>query len=602
MATSSRKSAFHAIRRLLPFLRPYRFWIVLKLLITALTAANDIFMVYIINVLVNSSLSGNKEELLQAIFLMAASVAAGFVMSFAGVYASGRFSAYAIRDMKHTFSAHIDKLPVSYTETRHTGDFSSRMTTGVNAIENFLSGDFTSILFHIFRISVCIVLMLVMNWQLTLLCMVIIAFTGMLTGFINRPLFEYSSKLQQSLAKANADVQDAIGGIHIVKSYTLIQTLNRKFNTLLEQVLANSLVIEKRSAALGAVSVFVNMAPFLIFFLFGGYLVINDQLSVGALLAFAQFINYLVSGLSELPNQWSHYKTTAGVAEHLFELLDEKTERTHGGKPVVSPSAPALEFAHVSFSYDGRKRVLEDVSFSLPQGKTVALVGSSGSGKSTVFKLIAGFYEHREGTVKLFDEPLSDWSLTAARTSIAFVSQETFLYPGSIAENITCGKDGFGMDEIERAAKLANIDDFIRSLPEGYHTHVGERGVRFSGGQRQRISIARAILKDAPILLLDEATSALDSDSERQVQEAINRMMKEKTVLVVAHRLSTVIEADEIIVLDNGRIVENGTHTELLSMNGAYKRLYNNQFVQQESPMERLERGEDIRWRPAINR
>lgn len=586
---SDRNSSFFTMRRLLPFLKPYRLWVMIKLLSTTSNAANDIFLVYVMNILVNSSLSGDKEELMRSIYLMIVSVFIGIIVNFLETYSSGRFSANMARDMKDTLSARIDELPVSYLEAHHSGDLNSRMTNGITAIENFFNGDFGFIIFNTIRVSASIIVMLFMNWQLLLLCMVILPLMAVLTSSLSRPLSEYSLRFQQSLAKTNTAVQDTISGIHIVKSYNLVQVLVHKFKALLDQMLADSLVIEKRKAAMGSVSVFVQTAPFLIFFLSGGYLVIKGHFTAGGLVSFAMLLNYLVNAMGILPNQFSNYKIMSGIAEHIFEMFDEETERTGGGKPEISPSVPALAFNQVSFSYDGHKRVLDDVAFTMQQGKTIALVGASGSGKSTVFKLITGFYKAQDGCITLFGEPLSDWDLSYARSMISLVSQETFLFPGTLAENITCGKNDYRMEDIERAARLANIHEYIRLLPDGYNSLVGERGVKLSGGQRQRISIARAILKDAPILLLDEATSALDMESEMLVQEAITRIMKDKTLLVIAHRLSTIIDADEVLVMDNGRMVERGTHDELLAIDGTYKRLYNKQLINQENSVSFLE-------------
>jgi len=541
------------------------------------------------NILVNSSLSGDNVELMRSIYYMMLSVVVGIIVNFLETYSSGRFSANAVRDMKDTFSTHIDKLPVSYMEARHSGDLSSRITNGATAIENFFNGDLGFILFNSIRLGVSLIVMLFMNWQLLLLCMVILPLMAILTSYISRPLNEYASRLQQSLAQTNSAVQDTIGGIHIIKSHNLVHVFFHKFKVRVDQMLIDSLVIEKRKAGMGLVSVFVQTAPFLIFFIAGGYLVITGHFTAGGLVSFAMLLNYLVNAMGVLPNLISNYKIVAGIAKHLFEILDEEVERTDGRRPEVSQAAPAIEFDHVSFSYEEHKWILDDVSFTVPQGKTVALVGASGSGKTTVFKLISGFYNIQGGCIKLFGEPLSDWELSYARSMISLVSQETFLFSGSLAENITCGKNHYSMDEVERAAKLANIHEYIRSLPDGYDSLVGERGVKLSGGQRQRISIARAILKNAPILLLDEATSALDTESEMLVTEAINRVKQDKTVIVVAHRLSTIIEADEVLVLDNGRIVERGTHDELLSVDGTYKRLYNKQLINQGDSLSFLE-------------
>lgn len=569
------------VKIMLPFLKPYRFWLGVKLASTLANTANDIFLVYILHILVNASLAGDQAELGTAIQYMILFIVNGAVLNYLETYSAGKFSADAARDMRDRISSHIGKLPISYIDSKHSADTASKMTNGVSAVENFLRDDLMGLVFQTIRLLASISAMLFLNWKLLLVCAAILPIMAALTSLVSSPLNKYSSIYYQSLAASNSAVHNAISGINILKSYNLIHILHNQFKTLLSRLLFDALKVERQQAIMSTVSVIGQFIPFLLFFAVGGYMVLEEQFTAGGLVAFAQLLNYLVPALTVIPRQINNYKIASGAVVHLFEILGEKPEHTGVNRPQISATAAAVSFVDVSFSYSKDKKVLDGVSFSLPQGKMMALVGTSGSGKTTIFKLIAGFYSNQSGCIKLYDEPLSEWDIDYARSHISLVSQETFLYSDTILANITCGKSEFGMEDAIQAAKMANIHDYIQSLPEGYYTHVGERGVRLSGGQKQRLSIARAILKDAPILLLDEATSALDTESEMLVQEAISRIMKDKTVLVVAHRLSTIIEADEVLVLDQGGIVESGTHHELLLKDGAYKKLYNKQLIHQ---------------------
>mgnify|MGYP001264981602 CR=1 FL=1 len=359
-----------AMRRTFGYLRPYGFWVAVKLAVAVINAANDIFLVYLINLLVNASLAGDWDELTRFAYLIAIFVVVGIAVNFLETYSAGRFSASAARDMKDDFSRRLGRLPVSCLELRHSGDLVSRIANGVGTIERFLRDELMAVVFHIIRMAVSLAVLLYMNWQLTLASMLLIPLMAALTQAIARPMNKAGARLQESLGTTQAAVQDMIGGIAVIKSYNLAGVLSKKFRQANDRLLADSLAIEKRRSLMDSVGVLVRTTPFLLFFLYGGYLVVNGHLTAGGFVAFAQLVNYLVQGMGILPGLLANCRVAAGVAAHLFELMDEPTERSGGVSPSgFSSDVPALVFEDVSFSYDGEKRCWTVSASSFPKGR-----------------------------------------------------------------------------------------------------------------------------------------------------------------------------------------------------------------------------------------
>jgi ABC-type multidrug transport system fused ATPase/permease subunit len=351
-----------------------------------------------------------------------------------------------------------------------------------------------------------------------------------------------------------------------------------KFRVITEDVLDKKLKTDRRCMAIAPISMVLGVVPNMSCILYGGYLTVKGQITPGELLTFTYLLGFLIGPVASIPNMIIGIKVTIESAKRIIEILEEPEERQIGEGFEIRESDKLVEFTDVSYSYDNERHVLNNFNLVLKKGKMTALVGFSGSGKSTVCKLLCGFYEQYEGQIKIYGKDLKEWSLKEVRRQISLMSQDTFLFPCSIYENIAYGKIDATRQQITETAKMAKADEFIRNLPEGYDTIIGERGSTLSGGQRQRIAIARSILKNAPILLLDEPTSALDIQSEAMVQDELEHFVKDKTVLVIAHRLSTIKNADEIIVMNEGYVVGRGTHQELIKKNDIYKQLYFKQF------------------------
>lgn len=579
MTDSEHSSTWAIFKQLISFLKPYYLWVTIRIISTLAKASIDIAVILLVQMMVNAALNGDGKGLERLICSILGLVVIEAIMYFMSTYSSGRFSVYASRDIKEKLNVQIEKLPLSYIENRHSGELVSVLNNSIVRIEDFFKSSLIDFIYEIIRFMGCLIFMLLLNWQLLLICIVIISITIVMSDYITRPVGKYTEELQVDLGKANKTAQDSIGGIQLLKAFNLGKVLSGKYKFAINRTLADSIAIAKRTAMVGTASVIMNIVPVILCFLLGGYMVVIGRFTAGGLVAFGQMLMFMGQAAGAIPGYISEFKKTMGVSKHVFEVLNESAERTDGEKHDVNITAPAIEFEEVSFAYNGQVGLLNNLSFKIPHGNTVALVGTSGGGKTTILKLLCGFYEVNSGCIRLYGENLNTWNLKSARALISIVPQDTYLFHGTIAENIAYGRYGANFEEIVQAAKASNSHDFITNLPEGYNTIVEERGSRLSIGQRQRISIARAILKNAPVLLLDEPTSALDAESERLIQEALETFSVDRTVFVIAHRLSTIRNAHKVLVLDKGKIVNSGLHNDLIQQEGIYKQLYLKQLI-----------------------
>ena len=573
------------IQRLLKMSGRQQVWLSLAVLLDILLVALVVFNSALIRSMFDIVLSKQVDAFWLYAWIMLGLTIPSTAFSYLRTWSIGLFSEKTLAKLREKIAAQSRALPINYLEERHSGDLLSLLNADLGKIKTLLANNLLDLIGQLARGIGAFAYIFSINWALTLVSTLLTPAIFILINALTQPVAKRSEEMQNEIGQVNSIAQDALAGGMVVKSFNLADILDHRFHQANLQVIKKGYGIARLWAVINGIGFGLAITPFIIAFGFGGYLVIDGQMTFGSLFAFINLLNFVVNPLGSVPGIIASMSEAAGAAQRIFQVLDQPGERQDGVLIKVEPiqalaAPPAIEFKNVSFSYQDDAPILKTVNLVAPRGQTVAIVGPSGSGKSTILKLILGYYPLTDGEICLAGENLNHWQLEAARAQMAFVAQDTYLFPVSIGENIRCGKLTASQAEIEWAARQANIHDFIVSLPAGYETGVGEWGTRLSGGQKQRIALARAILKNAPILLLDEPTSALDAESEALIQEALERFTNERTCIVVAHRISTIKHASRVIVLQDGQVVEEGSHEELLARGGVYLGLYQQQFVE----------------------
>ncbi|WP_339801524.1 ABC transporter ATP-binding protein [Paenibacillus sp. FSL R5-0744] len=467
-------------------------------------------------------------------------------------------------------------LPESYYNDNHSGELLSRMTNDNQAIGNACTDTVISLIRNPLLAVLAFIYLLTIHWQLALICVLIGPMTILVGGLFGKALRNNSQELQSGIGKMTSLLQEILGSSIIFKTFGLEKKLFGKFVSSSNDISQLEIQGGRIHASLSATANAVGHFSFIITFVLGAVFVSNGSMAIGGLIAFIQLMNHLTWPFTGMASLWGGFQQALGAADRIFTLMDEQSEYSSLPKQAVNHEQGYLKVTDLTFGYKEDQYVLNNIGFSVKPGEVVAIVGPSGGGKSTIYKLLLGLFKQNFGHIQINELNTNSMKLEDLRSYFALVPQENYLYSGTVRENIANGKPDATDDEIISAARDANALDFIMELPEGFETEIGEGGDYLSGGQKQRISIARALLRNAPILLLDEATAALDSESERLVQEALDRLMKGRTTIIIAHRLSTIKNANEIIVLDNGGIIDKGTHEELLKSEGLYRKLVNN--------------------------
>lgn len=579
-------------RCLFSYVRPYR--LRLALAVVALLGGSSMGLVLplaagqLVNAIVNNGTAFNLNQVALALVgVIALQAVFGLVQTYQLAFVGER----AVSDLRISAYEHLQSLSLSFFNNRRVGEITSRITNDVALIQSTTTTNVATFLQSLIQFVGALALMLVVSWQLALLALVLVPVITIVSIAFGRWIRRISTNVQDRLADAASVLEETVAGVRIVQSFAREPYEIGRFRQAIEATFATAMRRSRvRALFQPVISIFAWGAMVLVLW-FGGQLVLAGQLSPGDLIAFLLYAGSIAGTLATFSNLFSQLQEALGATQRVFELLDIQPEIADASAALPLPPVQGrVALSGVWFGYEAQPTsnanpsanpeafILKDLNLTIEPGEILALVGPSGAGKSTLVNLIPRFYDVQHGSISIDGYDLRSVQLRSLREQIGIVPQETLLFSGTIRENILYGKLDANQSELEAAARAANAHDFITALPQGYNTIVGERGVKLSGGQRQRVAIARAILKDPRILILDEATSSLDSESEYLVQEALERLMRGRTSIIIAHRLSTVRRADRIAVLAAGRLIEVGRHEELLSHNGLYARLYAMQF------------------------
>ncbi len=566
-------------KRLLTFLKPYRIRLLLAAVFMLLTSGMIAAQTYIVKPAFDKVLL-NKD--LKLLFLLPPAIIIVSILKGVASYGRDYFMGYVgqkvVNDIRDRLYSHATSLSFSYFTKTPTGVIISRIINDVNLVQGALTRAPSSLVQGLTTMLALTGYILYLNWRLAAFSIVVLPLAGFALSKFSRRFRKISTQMQEQVGGLTVHLHETIAGVRIVKAFGMESYENQRFAERNKKLFNSLMRSLKTSAVSHPVMEVISMLGTSLVILFGGYWIIRGSMTVGEFLSFMTALVFFYRPLKDLNGINNTLQDGIAAAQRVFDVLDTRPEiKNSRGASAVSRDFKTITFRDLSFKYED-DYVLRHIDLTVRAGETIAIVGRSGGGKTTLVNLIPRFYDVSEGAILIDGLDIRNATIESLRSCTAIVTQQTILFNDTVRDNIAYGNAAKSLDDVVRAARAAYAEDFIRALPEGYDAVIGESGVKLSGGQRQRIAIARALLKDAPILILDEATSSLDTESEREVQNALDTLMQGRTSFVIAHRLSTIMNADRIIVLKGGRIVEQGRHEELLSMGGEYKNLYDQQF------------------------
>lgn len=569
------------MKNLIGFAKPYWGYLVITIMAGIGCSAANIWIIDILKKLIDESVNGEIGLVLPEIAAKAVlAVGVGMAANYFVIRMTGFFGAGILKDLRNSIVNHIMKLSPDFMEKNNFGDIMERASSDIEGIAGYMQNYFKDCLYVPIIVVVFTLYLFFLNPLLAAACLGPLSVMVPLSIVLLKPVKVAQFEYVKLLGLTNNNIQEAFDGVDVIKTYRLQEKMQKKYEKDLKETLDISNRNDLRQYHIEPLSCLIRLAPQAIALCAGGYMAFQGMVTLGVLIAFIGGIEKINAPLVNAYQLVVRTQLAMVAVKRVFEIMDMPVEE--GEYPAeeirMREEYPAFTFRNVSFSYagqsEGGRGALENLNLSVGKGKRIALVGRSGCGKSTILKLMCRQYEACEGEILFYGNPFPDISPGAVRKELALISQDTVIFPMSVLDNIRIGKPEAGRSEVMEAAGKAGCADFIRELPDGYDTLLEEKGSNLSGGQRQRIAIARAILKDAPILLLDEATSALDRETEIFVSEALNAISQGRTVVTVAHRLTTITDYDEILVIDGGKMIESGTHEELMKAGGEYYRMY----------------------------